>query len=233
MATSRRGATSTRRSSSSRSKVKTTPQRSKTKEAKSGPKRLLSYAVVVVILLIGFYAVRTFQMAQHRSAVDQQIKSAAAMNATDLVSLKDTLDQIHKQYPQADQYSADPVFSQAPMAGRLANRDAMIIADGENEIKANRDRTPFMYLTDFIMPGAQQSTDDYFRNSLNTYVHSAEYIEFNSVKLKVDDLMSGVNFCRKEATQWTYGYMDPEPDEKAKAERTAVINEAAKRHLCP
>lgn len=196
-------------------------------------KRVFTYLLVVALLLCGFYAFRTFQMSQIRDSLDRQIASAAEVNATDLGFLKETLEQVRKQYPGADNYSSDPVFTKAPMASRLSAQNSQIIAEGENAIKETRDRTPFIFLTDIIMPGAQQSTDDHYRASLNAHVNSAEYLDFTTTKLKVDDLMSGVRFCRGEPTSLNYGYTDPEPDVNTKNSRAAIINAAAVAHLCP
>jgi hypothetical protein len=172
-------------------------------------------------------------MEQIRQSLDRQIESAERANASDIGSLRDTLEQVRSQYPAADNYSADPVFTKAPMAGRIESRTKQIIADSETEIRETRDRTPFIFLTDIIMPGAQQSTDDHYRASIKAYVASPDYVEFNATKLRVDDLMSAVRFCRGEATKLSYGYTDPEPDANTKGQRSAVINAAAIRHLCP
>lgn len=205
----------------------------KTEKAKSGPKRLLTYVIVVALLLCGFYFFRNYQMAQIRESLDRQIESAEGLNASDIGYLRNTLEQVRLKYPAVDNYSADPVFAQKPMAGRMESRTKQIIADSETEIRETRARTPFIFLTDFIMPGAQQSTDDHYRDSIKTYVSSADYIEFNATKLRVDDLMSAVRFCQGEPTALNYGYTDPEPDSATKAQRAGIINAAAVRHLCP
>jgi hypothetical protein len=202
-------------------------------EAKSGPKRALTYLLVVALLLCGFYLFRNYQMVQIRASLDKQIESAERANASDIGSLRNTLEQVRAKYPTSDAYSADPVFNQEPMAGRIESRTAQIIMDSETEIRETRARTPFIFLTDIIMPGAQQSTDDYYRASIKAYVTSAEYVEFNATKLRVDDLMSAVRFCQGETTALQYGYTDPEPDALTKDQRATVINAAAVRRLCP
>lgn len=172
-------------------------------------------------------------MVQIRESLDRQIESAEESNARDIVFLRNTLEQVHLQFPSADAYSADPVFAQEPMAGRIEDRNAQIITESETDIRETRDRTPFIFLTDIIMPGAQQSTDDHYRTSIRTYIASAEYTDFNATKLKVDDLMSAVRFCQGDATALNYGYTDPEPDALTKDQRATIINAAAVRHLCP
>lgn len=205
----------------------------KKEEAQSGPKRLLTYILVVALLLCGFYFFRHYQMEQIRASLDRQIESAERANASDLGFLKNTLEQVRAKYSAVDAYSSDPVFAQEPMAGRIETRTAQIIGDSETEIRETRARTPFIFLTDIIMPGAQQSTDDHYRGSIKTYISSADYVDFNATKLRVDDLMSAVRFCQGEATALNYGYTDPEPDAATKTQRAGIINAAAVRHLCP
>jgi len=231
MAATSRTASRSRRPVSSRGVKSKGKQEKKTPQ--SGPKRLLTYLLVVGILLSAFYGFQFFQMSQIRASLDKQIEAAKRSDASDLVDLKTTLEQLHQKYPQADAYSSDPVFTKPPMDNRIEKRNASIFADNEKAIKDSHESTPFLFLTNILMPGAQQSTDDYYRNSIRDYTASAGYKEFNATKLQVDDLMSAVHYCRGEATTLTYGYTDPIPDAATIQLRATVINDAAKRHLCP
>lgn len=231
MVNSPRATKSTARTQSLQSQKKRSSK--KREEEKSPRKRIITYVIVIVLLFSAFYAYQYLQMAQIRASLDQQVRDAEVSNQSDLGFLKGTLSQVREAYPNADNYSADPVFSQPPMAGRIEARTQSIIDQSEQSIKDTRDNTPFMFITDFLMPGAQQSTDDHYRETIRGHISNPEYVEFNAVKLQVDDLVAGVKHCRGEVTDLTYGYTDPVPDAMTKALRSNVINDAAKRHLCP
>lgn len=207
--------------------------RKKEEKAQSGPKRLFTYLTVVALLLAFFYAFQYFQMSQIRASLDQQISDAKATDARDLDSLKSTLVQVRAQFPKADEYSGDPVFSQYPMAGRIEAQTNYLTAESEKAIRDTRAHTPFIFITDIIMPGAQQSTDDHYRDAVRGYITSNEYKEFSTTKLRVDDLVSAIRFCRSEPTDLNYGYTDPVPDSVTREARATVIDEAGKRYLCP
>lgn len=232
MVTSSRAATRTRRALPSGG-ARTAGKKPEKKREQSGPKRLFTYLIVVGLLLAFFYAVQYFQMSQIRASLDQQISDAKATDARDLDSLKSTLGVVRAQFPKADEFSGDPVFSQYPMAGRIEAQTSYLTTQSEKAIKETRDRTPFIFITDIIMPGAQQSTDDHYRDAVHGYISSSEYKEFSTTKLRVDDLVSAIRFCRSESTDLNYGYTDPIPDSVTREARVTVIDEAAKRHLCP
>ena len=210
---------------------KTAPK--KEDDKKTLRKRVFLYLLAIILMLSAFYAYQFFQMSQIRASLDQQITDAERTNSLDHLSLKDTLGQIKKQYPNADKFSADPAFGKAPLAGRFELRTSQILDEGETGIKELRERTPFMFITDVIMPGAQKSTDDHYRESLRAHITSKDFVDFNRTKLRVDDLMSGVRFCRGEKTDLYYGYTDPVPDKATADARAKAIQGAAKRHLCP
>lgn len=231
MATTSGAGTSTR--STTRPPVHKPSPSKKDDNKKTLRKRVFGYLLVISLMLSAFYAYQNFQMAQIRNSLEQQISDAENANSLDHIALTDTLAKIRKQHPAADSFSKDSAFSKAPLSGRLEMRTSQIISEGEKDIQKTRERTPFIFITDVLMPGAQQSTDDHYRESIKAHVTSAEYLTFNKTKLQVDDLMSGIKYCRGEATELFYGYTDPEPDEATKQARAKAIQGAAKRHLCP
>jgi hypothetical protein len=220
-----------------RSTVRPAPRKQlpkdKDQDRKSVKKRVIAYIIVIGLMFAAFYAFQYFKMSQIRDSLSQQIVGAENANSVAHNSLKETLAKVRKEYPAADKFSADPAFAKAPLAGRLGLRTNEIIRESETDIRETRENTPFIFLTDILMPGAQKSTDDHYREAIQAHVSSPEFVEFNKTKLQVDDLMAAVRFCRGEKTELFYGYTDPVPDEETKQARAAAINGAAKRHLCP
>lgn len=196
-------------------------------------KRVWAYLLVVGLLFVGFYAFQYIQMERAKASIAAQIADAKKSDASDKKALTATLEEVRVKFPGADAFTSDDVFQKPPMAGRVEDRIEYIHDEGEKSIKEARDRAPMLFLTDIIMPGAQKSTDDNYRAQLLAHTNSTEFKEFNDLKLRVDDLMAGVNYCHGEITDLTYGYTDPVPSSDVKAARSTVIQDAARRHLCP
>lgn len=216
-----------------KSTVDRDPRKKKKDEEKTPWKRFLITIGVILVLIVGFYIVQYAQVESIKKSLDSQITDAQNSSARDSISLQKTLADVRANYPDADGFSADSVFTSPQMVNRLNDRTESILQGGEDGIKDMHAHTPLLFITDIIIPGLQSSTDDYYRNALKTHVSSQEFKDFNNLKLKVDDLMAGVNYCRDIPTNLNYGYTDPIPSADVKAARVALIQEAARRHLCP